>query len=801
MHIGPEFHQLHTFDNAHAPRQAPLRRTLLAAALLSIGLHPQLAQALGLGPVTVQSAIGEPFRGEISLLGGSGDPLPSSSCFSLDRPASAGADDLPWLTAGRIRLVGRTAIISGPSPVNEPILMVGVRVGCGYEVVREYTVLMQPRTESAPATSEAVRSTRGDTVPRRAPAPSAATPSAARAASDAPAADEAAPPPRPPRKSRRAASAQPSGGDRLRVAPAIDFGDGLQMSGGLAPRAPASEAQREALRTEQKLLAALDEQIATHLAIADKVKQLESRLAELQKQLDRNSRMLDAAGAPPVTAPPAEPAAAPPPADTAPAAAESAPVTEENADTPAPVAGPAEDSAAEPSAPPEPPAGLTNEPVKVITKLPPDAAPEEDVAAGSGVNWMIASLGMLAAAAVLGGSWLWRRRAARLAEASAQRQRELEARIASEPRPRRRDQRSADADFAHTGEAPVNIRPADPAAYSSPAAAIRAGDDASTPAASGQEQVFEGEVVPPMDYVPPSDVEADPPFRTAEVSSIGYFPGEAPDEQVEHVTLVAPSSSSPADAPDAPADTPADTVPDLEFTPSSSGNVDFDIGQDEPPPDARPARLDLEFDTFVGSATSAGVADQDTTSHPVPRLVASNPGLSIDQSAAPANEEAAPSHEHVLELAEIMVSFGRAEGAAQTLSEFLRDYPKESLVPWLKLLDLYHKGGRRGEYDDLAPKLNRAFNVKVPDWEHFTGPNTSESVEQFAHIMARVNATWPNQDCLDYLTELIRDNRAGTRIGFPLGVIDDILLLRSVLEWLIANPPVTNTSASRLALL
>lgn len=218
-----------------------------------------------------------------------------------------------------------------------------------------------------------------------------------------------------------------------------------------------------------------------------------------------------------------------------------------------------------------------------------------------------------------------------------------------------------------------------------------------------------------------------------------------------------------------------------------------------------PAKLDLEFDSFVGSTSSSGLQETPVVASG-PRLVSNSStiatGLPFDQTATPANEEEAPSHEHVLELAEIMMSFGRAEGAAQTLSEFLRDYPKESLIPWLKLLDLYHTSGRRGEYDDLAPKLNRAFNVKVPDWEHFDGPIASESVEQFGHIIARINASWPSQDCLDYLTELLRDNRAGARIGFPLGVIDDILLLKSVLEWQVANPEMTTTQAApRLALI
>jgi hypothetical protein len=550
----------------------------------------------------------------------------------------------------------------------------------------------------------------------------------------------AQPKPGPERKTRRPKEAVTV--DRLWVAPNADGGNGLKMSGGLSRRAEASEAQREVLRTEQRLLAALDEQIATHLAIADKVKQLEARMAELQKQLGRTEASMNAAlppgqAATPVTARPEVTPAAPAASAVAPdAVIEQAPAE----DSPA-----IESTAAEaPSIPDEvvaPPAGLTNEPVRVINKLPPDTVP--DAPEASGVNWLVAALGALAAGSVLAGAWIWRRRARKLAATAALRSRHAEEAITRMMMSQTLPPLTVDTQAAR--------------------------DDADTTA---RQQA--------------PDYPVGPAAGAAEAASFEHFPDEAPAENIQDLDIA--QQRPVADA----------------TTAGDASSVDFELGQIDANEAGTPIRLDLEFDSFTGSTSSLGATE--TSAAPLgPRLVSSTAttptALSFDQTARPANEEAPPSPEHVLELAEIMMSFGRAEGAAQTLSEFLRDYPKESIIPWLKLLDLYHSSGRRGEYDDLAPRLNRAFNAKVPDWENFSGPTTSESVEQFGHIMARINASWPNQDCLDYLVELLRDNRAGARVGFPLGVIDDILLLKAVLEWLIANPSITETQTSRLALL
>ncbi|WP_232417927.1 type IV pilus assembly protein FimV [Methyloversatilis thermotolerans] len=741
--------QIQMSDKVQKRARHGLRPTLLAA-LLAGGLHASSACALGLGGLTQKSALGETFRADIALLGDDRD-TPGSNCFALDVPAASGVDDLPWLSQARLSVRGRTLSIRSSQPINDPVLMLGIRVGCGHEIAREYTVLLQPviaRLPDAEAVGSATMAgkrlpadTRGDA------ATTAAPPQARATTADSTAGKVPGDTPRSQRRTKRAAADANRLRDRLFVAPGAD-GGGLQMSAGLSSRPTASEAEREALRTEQKLLAALDEQIATHLAISEKVRQLEARLQALQQQLGQTDQALDRAGAPS----PAGQAPSVPPV----AAVETmaTPLADGGTEAPAPITVAEEDGG---EVAPAPPPGLTNEPVRVVTKLPPDGAPAastEPGPAGIGLDWPVLALGLGAASAILGGGWLLRRRSRSIAEARARRQLELDARLAAAKQESRREQRAADVEYAQHGEDATPSRPV------------------------------------PARELPAANAAA---ATSPTVESVEHFPGEAPDEHIEHLHFLPPAAVDGTTTADSVREVPA--------------RLDFELGDADMPDSGENAttRLDLEFDSFVGSANALDDGIRTQIDERALRLVSSDPlptsGLQFEQGARSANEETPPSHEHVLELAEIMMSFGRAEGAAQTLSEFLRDYPKESIIPWLKLLDLYHRNGQRGEYNDLAPKLNRAFNVKVPDWDDFKGPITTETVEQFPHIMARIAADWPNQACLDYMTELLRDNRDGARVGFPLGVIDDILLLKSVLEWLIANPSVTATHTSRLALL
>ncbi|MBS1209006.1 MAG: hypothetical protein H6R19_1404 [Proteobacteria bacterium] len=140
-------------------------------------------------------------------------------------------------------------------------------------------------------------------------------------------------------------------------------------------------------------------------------------------------------------------------------------------------------------------------------------------------------------------------------------------------------------------------------------------------------------------------------------------------------------------------------------------------------------------------------------------------------------------HDSAVELAEIMMSFGRVHGAAQTLADFIRSNPKQAVKPWIKLLEVYRVANMRAEFDALSTQLNKTFNVKTVEWDNFELLRQApESLEDMPHILTKLTELWGKRECQAYLHSLLRDNRQGTRQGFPLAIVDEILMLLGVLE-------------------
>jgi len=161
------------------------------------------------------------------------------------------------------------------------------------------------------------------------------------------------------------------------------------------------------------------------------------------------------------------------------------------------------------------------------------------------------------------------------------------------------------------------------------------------------------------------------------------------------------------------------------------------------------------------------------------------PAVSEVSTLAPLtlDDDTVEEHESAVELADIMVSFGRLQGAAETLADFIRSNPKQALTPWLKLMDVYRIADMKPEFDALARQLNKTFNVKTVTWANFDEARKhGGSVEAMPHIIKRITDTWRTRECQAYLESIVRDNREGTRQGFGLGVIDDILVLGAVLD-------------------
>ncbi|MBK6676737.1 MAG: hypothetical protein IPJ52_15765 [Rhodocyclaceae bacterium] len=135
-----------------------------------------------------------------------------------------------------------------------------------------------------------------------------------------------------------------------------------------------------------------------------------------------------------------------------------------------------------------------------------------------------------------------------------------------------------------------------------------------------------------------------------------------------------------------------------------------------------------------------------------------------------------------LELAEVMLSMGLTDGAAQTLTDHIRAHPRQALFHWLKLLDIYRKSGMKNDFEKSAQEIQQHFNMAPPDWEPIDTDARPPGLESYAHIISRVQELWPRRSCAEYLNRLLEDNRGGTRTGFPQPVVEEILLLVALLK-------------------
>jgi hypothetical protein len=167
--------------------------------------------------------------------------------------------------------------------------------------------------------------------------------------------------------------------------------------------------------------------------------------------------------------------------------------------------------------------------------------------------------------------------------------------------------------------------------------------------------------------------------------------------------------------------------------------------------------------------------------------------MSINATTLDEHFEANP----VMELADIMLSFGRVKGAAQALQEFIDNNPQEALQPWIRLMDVYRMAGMRAEFESVARNLNQHFNVEIQNWEqgavqlgivHTENADASpvaprpQCLEDLPRLMNTTIELWEGGDVVGYLYQLLRDNRGGQRSGFALPVVEDILFLIELKE-------------------
>lgn len=206
------------------------------------------------------------------------------------------------------------------------------------------------------------------------------------------------------------------------------------------------------------------------------------------------------------------------------------------------------------------------------------------------------------------------------------------------------------------------------------------------------------------------------------------------------------------------------------------------------------------LESLIGEDAPTAPRSLDAPEAPTPSATPSanpftsgTPGMTVHSE----NASFQTSYRTMLDLAESMMAFGLTNDAADALKEYVEEHPQVALEPWIKLLDILRQSGNQKEFEAYSQRLKQNFNVELPSWD--AEPNADgeapsldiaelderfrtapSPLEAFPHVRDRLVAAWPGSQCAQYLHNLMRDNRAGKRRGFPLSVVEDILLLLEI---------------------
>lgn len=130
--------------------------------------------------------------------------------------------------------------------------------------------------------------------------------------------------------------------------------------------------------------------------------------------------------------------------------------------------------------------------------------------------------------------------------------------------------------------------------------------------------------------------------------------------------------------------------------------------------------------------------------------------------------------------AEFWISLGKLDKAIAVLEQYTSFENVSSPLPWLFLFDMYRKTDGHDQYSALQRQFQRMFNGKIPDWDDYDAEHQNMGLECMAGLMARVEAFWMTDEIVPFLENLLVDDRDGTRQGFELGVYRDILFLTEI---------------------
>lgn len=145
----------------------------------------------------------------------------------------------------------------------------------------------------------------------------------------------------------------------------------------------------------------------------------------------------------------------------------------------------------------------------------------------------------------------------------------------------------------------------------------------------------------------------------------------------------------------------------------------------------------------------------------------------------------------VQQQADFFVSLGEDEQAIQVLKDHLMESHEPSALTYLDLFHIYHRLGRRQDYENLREEFNHVFNAGAPPFDRYT--QRGQGLESYETAFSRIQALWPQPRVLDLIEQSIfRDSTEHNTEVFDLEAYRELLMLHAIAKDLIqrdTNPP------------
>lgn len=199
-------------------------------------------------------------------------------------------------------------------------------------------------------------------------------------------------------------------------------------------------------------------------------------------------------------------------------------------------------------------------------------------------------------------------------------------------------------------------------------------------------------------------------------------------------------------------------------------------------------RLDLDqdssLDSLPGVDGQGGMAETVRAGVQVPVQAARDRRDFSPSALGVSRSVAAEELFDVQQQADFFVSLGEDERAIQVLRSHLAESHEPSPLAYLDLFKLYHRLGRREDYDALRDEFNHVFNAGAPPFNHYSAEG--RGLEAYETAFSRIQTLWPQPRVLDLIEgSIFRDADDDQVEVFDLEAYRELLLLHAIAKDLI----------------